>query len=79
MDIEKWKIEQKLGFDITDEQYDHAVEIAKRKLQLLIQRFGDKDGVRRSPYYLAELIIVAIVSELLTEYSMSVSQAMQEI
>lgn len=27
--MEKWKIEQKLGFDITDEQYDHAVEIAK--------------------------------------------------
>ena len=46
--------------------------------QVLIQRFGDNDGVRRTPEYLAELVIEAIKSELLTEYTMSASRAMQE-
>lgn len=79
MRMEKRNIEQKLGCSIPEELYQKAVKTAKRKLQLLIQRFGDNNGVRRSPEYLSELVIEAIKSELLTEYAMSVSQAMQVI
>lgn len=76
--MEKGNIEQKLGCFIPEELYQKGVKAAKRKLQLLIQRFGDNDGVRRTPEYLAELVIEAIKSELLTEYTMSASRAMQE-
>lgn len=33
-----------------------AREIAEKKLQLIIDRYGDQDGERRKPYYLQQLI-----------------------
>lgn len=77
--MEKQDIEQKLGFEISDERYNRAINTSKRKLQLLIQRFGDCDGVRRTPSYLAELVIEAIKSELLTDYTVSRTYAIHEV
>ena len=62
-------VENRLGFEIGTDQYEKGVILANKKLQSIIQRFGDANGVRRTPEYLAELIAEAIVSELLTEYT----------
>ncbi len=62
-------IEERLGIEISEERYLRAESYAKRKLQSLIQRYGDSDGVRQTPSYLAELVIEAIKSELLTEHT----------
>lgn len=77
--MDKKTIEEMIGREINEEDYQLAVSTATKKLQSIIQRYGDADGVRRTPEYLAELVIEAIKSELLTEYTMSVSRAMHEI
>lgn len=71
--MEKRYVEERLGFEISDDLFRICVKLAKRKLQSLIQRFGDSNGVRRTPEYLAELVIEAIKSELLTEYTLSLA------
>lgn len=62
-------VEQRLGFEITDGQYEEALEKARKKLRTTIQRFGDAAGDRRKPAYLAELVAEAIRSELLMKYT----------
>lgn len=62
-------VEQRLGFEITDGQYEEALEKAGKKLHAIIQRFDDAGGVRRTPAYLAELVAEAIRSELLMKYT----------
>ena len=76
--MDKKTIEEAIGQEIPEELYEHAVTEARKKLQSIIQRFGDCDGVRRTPGYLAELVIEAIKSELLTEYTLSLAVANQE-
>ena len=60
-----------IGQEIPEEVYEHAVTEARKKLQSIIQRFGDCDGVRRTPGYLTELVIEAVKSELLTKYTLA--------
>ena len=62
--MDKKMIDDAIGFEIPEELYENAVISARKKLQSLIQRFGDCNGVRRTPGYLAELVIEAIKSEL---------------
>lgn len=76
--MDKKTIEEAIGQEIPEELYEHAVTEARKKLQSIIQRFGDCDGVRRTPGYLAELVIEAIKSELLTEYTLTLTFANQE-
>ncbi len=76
--MDKKKIEEVIGQEVPLEIYEKSVEAANRKLQSIIQRFGDCNGVRRTPGYLAELVIEAIKSELLTEYTLSLAVANQE-
>lgn len=76
--MDKKTIEEAIGQEIPEELYEHAVTEARKKLQSIIQRFGDCDGVRRTPGYLAELVIEAIKSELLTEYTLTLAFANQE-
>ena len=78
MAVDKKTIEEAIGQEIPEELYEHAVTEARKKLQSIIQRFGDCDGVRRTPGYLAELVIEAIKSELLTEYTLTLTFANQE-
>lgn len=73
--MDKKMIEDAIGFEIPEELYENAVISARKKLQSLIQRFGDCNGVRRTPGYLAELVIEAIKSELLTEYTLTLALA----
>lgn len=69
--MDKKAIEKLAGFEIPDPLYEKSVTAAKRKLQFIIQQHGDADGVRRTPGYLAELVIEALKSELLTEYTIN--------
>lgn len=66
-------IEEGIGQEISQDLYDRSVKMANKKLQSIIQRFGDNDGVRRTPGYLAELVIEAVKSELLTEYTLALA------
>ena len=75
--MDKKMIDDAIGFEIPEELYENAVISARKKLQSLIQRFGDCDGVRRTPGYLAELVIEAIKSELLTKYTLTMAIADQ--
>lgn len=74
----KEEIEKELGVNVSDEQYEKCVGRAKRKLQSIIQRYGDSGGVRRTPDYLAELIIEAFVQELFLEYSIDVIRILMD-
>lgn len=76
--MDKKMIEEVMKLEIPTELYEKALDVANRKLQSIIQRFGDCDGVRRTPGYLAELVIEAIKSELLTEYTLMLAFANQE-
>lgn len=78
MVMDKKTIEEAIGREIPEELYEHAVTEARKKLQSIIQRFGGCDGVRRTPGYLAELVIEAVKSELLTEYTLTLAPADRE-
>lgn len=73
--MDKKMIKEVIGLEIPLEIYEKSVEAANRKLQSIIQRFGDCDGVRRTPGYLTELVIEAVKSELLTEYTLTLALA----
>ena len=73
--MDKKTIEEAIGQEIPEELYEHAVTEARKKLQSIIQRFCDCDGVRRTPGYLTELVIEAVKSELLTEYTLTLALA----
>lgn len=77
--MDKKMIDDAIGFEIPEELYENAVISARKKLQSLIQRFGDCNGVRRTPGYLAELVIEAIKSELLTKYTLTMAIADQAL
>lgn len=66
----KKRIEERLGMDISDHLFEVCLSSARNKLQSIILRFGDADGVRTTPGYLEELVIEAIKSELLSEYTL---------
>lgn len=68
-------IEEVIGQEISQDLYDRSVKMANKKLQSIIQRFGDCDGVRRTSGYLTELVIEAVKSELLTEYTLTLALA----
>ena len=73
--MEKEKIEEVIGQEISEDLYNKAVVNARKKLQSIIQRFGDGSGVRRTPGYLAELVIEAVKSELLTEFTFALARS----
>lgn len=69
--MDKAMIEQMVGSAIPDDLYESALKSAKQKLQSIIQRFGDHNGLRRKPEYLAELVVEALKSELLSKYTLA--------
>lgn len=50
------------GFEPTTEDIEAVMPAAERKLEDLIRRFGDDNGKRRQPHYLAQLIVEAMRS-----------------
>lgn len=71
--MDKKTIEEMTGREIDEEDYQIAVDIATKKLQSIIQRFGDSDGVRRTPWYLAELVIEALTQKLFSDFTIALA------
>lgn len=55
MNSRKERIENLLGFTVTDAELVEATAQAKRKLGRIIEQEGDADGARRRPEYLDRL------------------------
>lgn len=45
-----------LGFEISEEEFKQSRERAEKKLCSIVERFGNCDGLRQEPEYLAQLI-----------------------
>ena len=60
-----------LGRKPTDEEMEHALPRAERKLQWIINREGDAEGMRLQPWYLGKLVEEAIVEEAFSQYTMA--------
>lgn len=73
--MDKKMIEDAVGMEIPQDLYEMSLKQANEKLQSIIHRYGDGDGVRRTPGYLDELVIEAVKSELLTEYTLALALA----
>ena len=56
METLKKEIESRLGFEVGDMQMKESVHHAEKKLASIILRYGDADGRRREPDYLAQLV-----------------------
>lgn len=69
----KKRVEEELGFTVSDTEYENALEQAKRKLQHIIHRYGDSDGARRSADYLTILVAEAISGQYLQEFTCAVT------
>lgn len=67
MDVVKSKIEKEFGIKISDQQFLDANKRAKKKLNEVIERFGDGNGQRNKPDYLADLIYEDMASVILME------------
>lgn len=76
MKVLKDQVEQKLMFDISEEQYQQSIERAKKKLLFIISMFGDCDGIRRKPEYLIELISEDIIMNIFSKVTIIAAQNM---
>ena len=71
--MDKRNVEEVIGLEIPLDIYERSVEAANRKLQSIIQRFGDCNGVRRTPGYLAELVIEALTQKLFSDFTIALA------
>jgi hypothetical protein len=60
-----------LGRRPTDDEMAHALPRAARKLQWIIGRYGDENGMRRQPWYLGKLVEEAIIENEFSEFTMA--------
>ena len=58
-----------LGREITDEEWRHALPLAKQKLERIISREGDLNGERRKSYYLGKLVQERISEDEFSNYT----------
>lgn len=66
--------ERGLGVRLGLHEYRQAKEAAERKLTWIIDRYGDEDGERRKPGYLAQLIAEAAKSQALTRLTLEMAE-----
>lgn len=69
----KNQVEEYLGFEISEKQYNQFSDRARKKLASIIERFGDANGERRKPYYLARLISEDVKAENLSTATITVA------
>lgn len=61
--------EHYLGTAIEPSEWGEAKAHAERKLKDIIERFGDEDGARREPWYLAQLIAETVRSDRFSKFT----------
>lgn len=52
---------------VSPQEWDNAAGRAIRKLEYIIERYGDANGQRREPWYLEQLIAETIAADRLTK------------
>ena len=70
--------EKRLGSEIHSDEWDEAKAYAEHKLETIIAREGDADGVRREPWYLAELIAETVYARRFSAITIMHYQLIQE-
>lgn len=58
------------GAQISDKQWENSMPRALRKLERIIDRYGDEDGERRKPCYLGKLVEEDIRERSFSAYTM---------
>lgn len=61
--------ERYLGTEIEPSEWGKAKEYAERKLKGIIEREGDRNGERREPWYLAQLIAETVRSSRFSQFT----------
>ncbi len=59
--------------EITDQEMSTALPQAERKLKLIISREGDENGIRRKPFYIAQLIAEIVALDRMSSFLINVS------
>lgn len=79
--MEKMKrtVEEQLGFEVGERQFQKSLHNARKKLCTIITRYGDADGRRREPEYLQELICEDIKASVLAEATMLMAVNMRNM
>lgn len=79
--MEKLKrdIENQLGFEVGERQFQKSLHNARKKLFSIISRYGDAGGRRREPEYLQELICEDIKACVLAEATMLMAVNMRNM
>ena len=62
--------ENYLGATIDPSEWGKAKEYAERKLKGIIEREGDKNGARREPWYLAQLIAETVQNNRFSQFTL---------
>lgn len=70
----KKRIEEALGFALTDDQYEGSKARAKRKLAGIIKRYGDCNGIRKDPEYLEELIYEDVIAKMFSDVTLFLAE-----
>ena len=66
--------EKELGVRLGLREYRQAKKAAERKLAWIIERYGDENGARREPEYLAQLTAEAARGMALTRFTMELAE-----
>lgn len=66
--------EHYLGTEIEPQEWDKAKTNAERKLNRIIEREGDENGMRREPWYLAQLIAEAVKSDRFSTFTIQLAE-----
>lgn len=80
-DTLRQQAEHYLGTTIEPSEWGKAKAYAERKLKGIIEREGDGDGMRREPWYLAQLIAETVSGERFSRFTfdlMALSQYADE-
>lgn len=70
--------ESSLGSLIKTEEWETAKQTAEKKLEWIISRYGDSDGVRRELWYLAELIAESIAANRFSRFTFELTKTYRE-
>ncbi|KAI4450600.1 hypothetical protein C823_005137 [Eubacterium plexicaudatum ASF492] len=79
METLKSGVEEQLGFEVGERQFQKSLHNAGKKLYSIISRYGDADGRRREPEYLQELICEDIKASVLAEATMLMAVNMRNM
>lgn len=79
MEKMKRSVEEQLGFEVGERQFQKSLHNARKKLCSIITRYGDADGCRREPEYLQELICEDIKASVLAEATMLMAVNMRNM